>query len=99
MTVEISCIHWAVIDEEDRASLPDTYTLDIIFPGETSKQPIAWKGHIIAVDLAQRVRHITREFVSPQDFFWKSSKSERMHKWHWMMPVKEFPVHLVHFEV
>ena len=97
MTIEISCIHWAAVDEEDKARLPDDYKLDIIFPGETAKQPIAWKGRIIAADLTQRVSQITREFVTPQDFFWKSSKSERMHKWHWMMPVKDFPVYLVNY--
>ena len=99
MTVELSFIHWDVIDEDDLAFLPGEFKIDIVFPGDTSKYDIGWKGHIIAADLAQRVRHLTREFASPRDFFWKSSKSDRMHKWSYNTPCRWRPIHLVHFEV
>ena len=99
MTVELSFIHWDVLDEEDRSILPSEYKLDIVFLVGTIKHQTAWKGHIIAVELSSVFERKTREGVYPRDFLWKSSKSDRMHKWSYDMYVDWKSVFLVHYDV
>lgn len=85
MTVELSFIHWNVLDEDDRQVLPAEYKLNIVFLGGFSKQSVAFKGNIIARELANTLGRNTRESVYPRDFLWKSSKSTRMHRWSYDM--------------
>jgi len=85
MIVELSFIHWDVLDEDDRPVLPTEYKLNIVFFGGIAKQSIAFKGHIIAKELSIAFDRKTRESVYPRDFLWKSSKGDRMHKWSYNM--------------
>ena len=85
MTVELSFIHWDVLDEDDRPILPIEYKINIVFLGGISKQSIAFKGHIIARELANALGRKTRESIYPRDFLWKSSKSDRVHRWSYDM--------------